>query len=176
MTGPGAKYGDGASQDDMAKKYAENEEGKDVQAPAKGPEGPGTKLEPRAVGQDDGVAKELTPDAKMEKVEEKEPVKESDDADEDDTSKRYKEMEGDMGKMVEILEALKAKVDKLEEAVFAKKEAHEEPDGDEAKPANPEPPMTESKRLSNSFVEAVSVGPTTNSDKAFNSAVKKVLY
>lgn len=175
-SGPSAKANPStASQDDLAKKYAENEADKDTQATPStaGASGSG-KYEP-GVGQDGGVADDLKKDTKMEsegsevKKEAEVEIEVGEDEEEDKESERFKEFEGDMTKMVEILEALKGKVDALEEKM-AKMEG-----GASAAPAEkPEPPMTESKRLSNSFVEAVNVSKS-DVDKRFTDTVKSLL-
>jgi hypothetical protein len=170
-----------ASQDDLAKKYAENEADKDVQAQAKQPVSGSdgnkdVKADAANASQDD-LSKKY-PVSKMEaegdgipKVGEQpvakaEEGKAIEDKPEVDITEKYKEMEGDMGKLVEIVGALKSRIEALE--AKGKTEAATAPVQGQEKP---EPPMTENVNLRNVFVETIKTDA-----ESFGKIVRNVIY
>lgn len=188
-----------ASQDDMAKKYEENEADVDTQATPKdsAPASDGTKMEPEEVGQND--AEEVrAKNAKMEQVnangeedeekkeqvngeeeedkkeeqangEDEEELKEQENGEEE---KKFEEMEDDMGKVAEILEQLVGRVDALEAKVNTLTGKENAEEGDEEEETEPQPPISESRRLRDTFTEAVK---TSQSDD-FKNIAKNIIY
>ena len=186
---------DVAQNQDTATRMKENEANTDTQAPGvdNAPAAQGTKPDAQGVGQN-APTDVRQPNTKMEKrrreqAEEEEEFEEfkrwkkKEQAEEEEEKKKeqaeeeekpFKEQyEEDMTMLTEIVEKLKNEVESLKKRVEemapqGNTDVPKEEPGEE-----PQPPMTESARLSNIFVETVKVG---EDKEDFNKAVRRILY
>jgi len=174
---------DKVAQDDMAKKYEENEETKDTQTNPPQPVSQGDgdsamKTDADKTSQDNMADK--YPASKMEAEGDEADTPEEEEEPEPTEMEKFREMEDDMTKLVEVIESLKNRIEKLEgngngeeeeKPMEEQDEVTVDAEEEEDKAEEPEPPMTESHSLRDVFIETIS-----KREDDFGKVVQKVIY